>query len=111
MAFVSQSRSVASVGFNGFPQKMEDKEEWYSDREEKYKRIIHAEINAKEFLTEKPIGFTLYTYPFSPCSKCMGEMIQAGITKFVFPSASEDALSRWKESFDKAKEIAEECGV
>ena len=33
---VRPDRSVVSLGFNGFPKAMLDKDEWYNDRNEKY---------------------------------------------------------------------------
>ena len=36
---VRPDRSVASIGFNGFPVKMSDHQELYDNREEKYSRL------------------------------------------------------------------------
>lgn len=99
---VRANRTIASLGYNGFPRKVEDKPELLSDREEKYKRIVHAEINALMHLREQMYGFdTLYTWPFLPCCRCATQIIQSGIGIVVAPGGSgplwdrhEVALSR-----------------
>jgi dCMP deaminase len=108
---VKSDNTVQGVGFNGFARRMPDLEEYYNDREEKYSRIIHAEINAM-LLANGPIrGCTLYTYPFCCCDRCCVQMIQADVFRFVYPSPSEDALSRWGKSFEKSRKYFKETGV
>jgi dCMP deaminase len=108
---VRPNKSVLSVGFNGFPQKMLDAPELYADREAKYSRVIHCEINALIFANEPLTGCTLYTYPFACCDRCVVQMIQAGIARFVFPVPTVDALSRWGEAFVKTKHYISEAGL
>lgn len=98
---VRPDRTLASIGFNGFPQGMNDDPALYANREEKLSRVIHAEINAREFAKESVKGYTIYVWPFMPCDRCAGQMIQAGIARFVFPEATEDQKSRWQSAFDK----------
>lgn len=96
--------SLCSIGFNGFPRGMKDNPELYKDREKKYSRIIHSEMNALLLShDETHQGYTLYTWPFAPCDRCAVHMIQAGIKRFVFPEMPKDKVNRWK----KAIEIAE----
>ncbi len=104
-------KEILSMGFNGFPRGMEDKPEWYSNREEKYSRIIHGEINALIFARQSVEGCTLYTYPFAPCDRCCVQMLQAGIAHFVFPTLSESARERWESAIDKAKEYMGDCHI
>ena len=53
-------------GFNGFPRFMSDDERLYADREVKYARTLHAELNAVLF-AKKTEGCTAYvTHP--PCT-------------------------------------------
>src|ERR1700675_117913 len=98
---VRPDKSILSVGYNGFPRKMEDTLELLNNREEKYSRIIHAEVNALLQAKTDLTGCTLYTYPFMPCDRCAVQMIQAGITTFVFPKATEKHLERWAPIFEK----------
>ena len=108
---VGENKAVISVGFNGFAASMPDDEELYANRDEKYSRIIHAEINALLF-TGRPIppGSTLYTWPVIPCDRCVVQMIQAGIKKFVAPKPTEDMNSRWGKALEKTRKYVKECG-
>lgn len=100
---VRQNGTVASVGFNGFPKRMPDNAELYSNREEKYSRIVRCEMNALIFSTGSLEGATLYTYPFLSCERCCVQMAQAGIIRFVAPKATEEQLTRWFIPFEKMK--------
>lgn len=108
---VRPNRSVCSVGFNGFPQSMPDQSEYYLNREEKYSRIVHCEINAQLFAREPLKGYTLYTYPLASCDRCVVQMLQAGITRFVFPECPPAALERWGNVLAKSKLYIRECGA
>jgi dCMP deaminase len=108
---VRPDRSVASVGFNGFPRGMADFDVLYATREEKYSRVVHCEVNAVILAAGSVRGCTLYTYPFASCDRCVVQMLQAGLTRFVFPTPSDDALSRWADAFEKSKCYINECGA
>jgi len=102
--------TIASVGFNGFARTMKDDPELYADREKKYSRIIHCEVNAL-IHAAGPVPFhTLFTYPFMPCDRCVVQMIQAGVARFVFSEASEDHKDRWADAFAKTIAYIEEAG-
>jgi dCMP deaminase len=108
---VSPSHAVVSMGFNGFPAGMPDHPELFTNREEKYSRIIHGEMNALLFAPKPlPEGCTLYTVPFMTCDRCVVHMLQAGIRRFVAPTCPPDALERWGPVFDKARTYIRECG-
>jgi len=108
---VRPDRSLCSIGFNGFPKKMPDDPALYADRESKYSRIIHCEMNALLFSREQVEGYTLYTFPFLSCDRCCVHMVQAGITRFVAPKATPDQLTRWGAAFEKVRGYAKEMGV
>jgi dCMP deaminase len=108
---VRPDNSVCSVGFNGFPRGMPDKAELYANREEKYSRIIHGEINALAHSREPVKGYTLYTTPFMPCDRCFVQMVQNGIVRFVAPKATQEQLTRWGPAFEKVRQYARECNV
>lgn len=104
-------KSVASLGFNGLPQKMPDLDVWYRMREEKYSRIVHCEMNALLFARERVEGYTLYTYPFASCDRCVVHMIQAGIVRFVFPPLADDKRDRWEIPLIRTKTYLNQCKV
>lgn len=108
---VSPDRKKVVIGYNGFPGKMEDKPEWLNNREEKYSRIIHGEINAKNNAGCDIHGWTQYTWPFCSCDRCMVQMSGAGITRFVSPKISPDAQSRWGSVIEKSRRYAVDMGL
>jgi len=108
---VSPDRTIIAVGYNGFPKGMEDTPELYANREIKYSRIVHCEMNAVLNAKQSVEGCTLYTWPFASCDRCAVHMIQAGIKTFVFPKLPAELEGRWKESVAKTKAYFEEAGV
>ena len=109
-AVIANGKNIVSVGYNGFPKDMPDKPENYIDRNEKYSRIVHCEMNALITAGRLPAGTTLYTYPFASCDRCAVHVIQAGIRHFVFPKLPESLKERWQVSLDKTKQYFKECG-
>jgi len=108
----NHSHKVLSLGFNGFPYDMEDSALMLGQREKKYQRIIHAEMNA--LLQAKVPAFflcTLYTWPLQPCSRCLIHMAQVGIERFVYPSTPPSMAERWRDDLQVAQEIADEMGL
>jgi dCMP deaminase len=83
-AVIAQGKYVLSLGFNGFPPDIEDKEEWLNNREEKYKRVVHAEMNAITVANGGVAGATLYVTPLMPCPLCAKRIIDSGISAVHF---------------------------
>ena len=104
---VRPDNSHASTGFNGFPRGVDDDRKLLNEREDKYKRIIHAEMNSLNFLREPADGYTLYVWPIPPCSVCAGNIIQRGIVRVVSPAPS----GRWVCSCSTGKEMFKQSGV
>ncbi len=108
---VRPDKTISSLGYNGFPRNMSDFTSYLDNREEKYSRIIHGEMNALINAKENVTGFTLYTVPLMPCDRCFVVMAQAGIVRFVAPEPSLEQLSRWGASFDRTIKYAAEMGL
>jgi len=108
---VDPDRRIVSTGYNGFPQGVEDTPGRYMDRDLKYKLIVHGEINALAFAERSVRGCTLYTWPFMPCSRCAGIVIQHGITRVVSPQIPEDKRERWAEDMELSLLQFREAGV
>jgi dCMP deaminase len=108
---VRPDKTVVSIGFNGFPKGMSDSEADYANRELKYKKIVHCEMNALIHAGGSVRGCTLYTYPFACCERCVVHIIQAGIIRFVYPKSPADQLSRWQDAFIKTHEFLTEAKV
>lgn len=111
---VRPDRTVASVGFNGFPRGCSDADELYANRELKYARVVHAEVNAILLANEPLHGYTIYTYPpgYGPsCDRCTAHVIQAGISRVVHIKDRSEFASRWKEPAERGLQMYEEAGV
>lgn len=111
---VRPDRTVASVGFNGFPRGCSDAAEFYADRDLKLSRVIHGEMNAILHAREPLHGYTLYSWPpgYGPsCDRCSAHIIQAGIKRVVHRMVGGDFASRWKEVSERGLQMYEEAGV
>ena len=81
---------------------------FYGLNEKKYKIIVHAEVNAILF-AKNPLDSTiLYTYPFMPCSRCAGLVIQSGIKRVV---SYKNTNPRWEKDFNISRQMFQEAGV
>lgn len=108
---VADDRSVVSMGYNGFPRGMDDDPALYADREVKYERTVHCEMNAVLSAHLPVNGCTLYTWPFLSCPRCAMHMIQAGIIRCVAPRLPEDKVERWGEALERSRAYFQEAGV
>ena len=104
-------KRVISLGFNGFPEYMSDDPALYANREEKYSRIVHCEVNALIYAERNVAGATLYTYPFLSCDRCAVQLLQAGVMRFVAPKATAEQLERWGAAFERTRRYIRECGA
>jgi dCMP deaminase len=108
---VRPDKTIASLGYNGFAKPMPDALAYLQNREEKYSRIIHCEMNAILHAKESMEGYCLYTYPLLSCDRCCVHMLQVGIRRFVAPRLPESKQDRWKESLERSKFYMRECGA
>ncbi len=111
---VRPDKTVASVGFNGFPKGCDDNAELYANRDLKLARVVHAELNALLHAREDLTGYTMYTWPpgFGPsCDRCTAHIIQAGISRVVHKVDRSDFASRWKEAAERGLQMYAEAGV
>lgn len=109
---VDPFRRIVSTGYNGFAQGMPDIPTNYDDRDEKYSRIIHCEMNALLFARRDLSGHTLYTWPFLSCDRCFVHLAQAGVVRFVAPKpVLSSHIERWGPIIAKTKAYASEMGL
>lgn len=107
---IANEKFIVSLGFNGFPKNMNDDKVLYYDRETKYSRTIHAELNAILNTKQSLIGLTIYCTLF-PCSNCALHIIQSGIKRLVSPKIDLEKDSLWIDSFNKSKSFLDEAEV
>lgn len=87
-----------------------DHKELYEDRETKYSRTLHAEVNAVLNSMGDLEDCTAYvTHP--PCTNCALVLIQSGVSRVVAAAPSRDLLSRWETSIGTAKGFFDEVEV
>lgn len=98
---------VISLGYNGFPKGVEDKEARYAEKETKYQLVVHAEANAILTARTDVTGCTLYTTLY-PCNECTKLIIQAGITKVICPRQED---KRQNDSHWWAVTMLREAGI
>lgn len=104
---VDQDKRIVSTGFNGFPRCVNDSP---VDREVKLLRTIHAEENALLFARRDVTGMSVYvTRP--PCARCAAKLVQAGVSRVVYPLPPVDFVERWALEMREAQAMFEEVGV
>lgn len=108
---VRPDRTVASIGYNGFARGCDDSPELYANRELKYTRVIHCEMNAILSAREPLEGYTLYTHPFLTCDRCAVHVIQAGIKRVCTWACPDHLKERWEPTFVRARQVYGEAGV
>ena len=108
---VRPDRTVAGLGYNGFPRGCDDTPELYADREKKYARIVHCEMNAILSAREPLHGYTLYTWPFISCDRCAAHVVQSGINRAVAPILPEHLQKRWAVSVATTRALYAEAGI
>jgi dCMP deaminase len=106
---VDDQNIIVSVGFNGFPKGIQD-DDRLNHRDSKYQIIVHAENNALMFAKRPLNDCTIYTYPFMPCPRCAGMIIQSGIKRIV---TYENTISRhrWDIDFAISRELFHEAKI
>lgn len=98
---------VVSVGYNGFPKGIKD-DDRLNNREIKYQIVVHGEVNAIMFANKSLENCTLYTYPFEPCPRCAGIIIQSGIRRIVAPY---NTIDRWENDFKLSRQLFSEANI
>lgn len=102
--------TIITTGYNGFPRGTSDEPGLYEDREQKYPRVVHAELNAIVEAANQGVstrGGTLVC-THMPCADCAGAIIQAGITDVVYEHTG-DTMERLHG--DKALQLFREAGI
>lgn len=109
---VSKRGSIVSVGYNGFPIKVEDSAERLNNQKKKLSIIVHAEVNALISAGSKAECGTIYVWGKPVCSHCAGLIIQAGIKRVVALSPyPEKKSSKWRKKGKTAIQMFNEAEV
>lgn len=108
---IDRNRRIISTGYNGLPRGVPDDDAVLNSREKKYKRVIHAEINALLFAHQDLSDCVIYVYPVPPCAQCTAAIIQSGIREIVTIEAGGDFAARWNDDLIAAREMCADAGV
>ena len=103
---------VVAQGYNGLPRGIRDSWDRLSNRELKYKYIVHGEMNTifnATFHGVSLAGSTMYVYGLPVCSDCALGIIQVGVERVVMPQ--QDVPEKWRDSWELTKSMFDEAGV
>ena len=111
-AIAVKDKRLIATGYNGFPRNIEDLDDRWSNREEKYKYVVHAEMNCiynANYHNQSLKGSTMYVVGLPVCHECAKGIIQVGITRVV---AHYDKLPlKWSKSNSITEKMFKEAGV
>jgi len=111
---VNDERRILATGYNGFPKGIADTEERLNNKDEKYPRIVHAEMNALMNALYSGVSLkdsTLYVYGLPVCPSCSKCVIQAGVKRVVIPAAKTDK-GNWQQVWEEQSlPMYKEAGV
>lgn len=114
---VGPDNEVRSIGYNGFPRRVNDGKDSRHDRPAKYRYTEHAERNAIYNAARVGIPLkdcTLYlNWEPCPCTDCTRAIIQSGITKIVGPDKpfGKPGAHDWQEDFQFSGEMLDEAEI
>jgi dCMP deaminase len=110
---VGKTGQIVSQGYNGFPRGVKDSPERLNTREEKYKYVVHAEMNCIYNACRNGASLndtTLYVYGLPVCSECAKGVVQVGISKVIMQHPAV-IPQHWEEKVLISKTIFNEAGV
>jgi dCMP deaminase len=97
---VNDRKHIVSTGYNGFAAGCPDTPQLWDVREEKYKRVIHAETNAIGAAADQGTSTrncTIYV-THSPCEECAKVIVAAGIQRVVtYPESITGGMRIYQE--------------
>lgn len=80
---LNEEGRVLSIGYNGLPKKFIVDSEFWSNRENRRKFMIHAEINALSLIKKTDAPYTL-ACTLLPCSSCATAIVAYGIKEVIY---------------------------
>jgi dCMP deaminase len=109
---VDEDNTIISIGYNGFPRRMNDEIESRHERPVKYLYTEHAERNSIYNAVRSGVclkGTKIYLTWF-PCPDCARAIINSGIKTVVATEPDYD-MEKWGDLFKVSYEMLTECGV
>jgi len=111
---VNSERRILATGYNGFPRGIDDSAARLNDREQKYPRMVHGEMNALMNALYSGVSVkdaTIYVWGLPICAECTKSVIQAGIKRVVIPDPT-NAPEKWQTQwYDMSLPMYSEANV
>ena len=110
---VGSHGQILSQGYNGFPRNIQD-DDRLNDREQKYRLIVHAEMNCLHNSSLSGISLvdsTLYSYGCPVCVECAKGIIQVGIIRVVMDFDRKTVRQKWLDDLLHSIDMFNESGV
>ena len=111
-AIAVRDKRLISTGYNGFPRGIQDLDDRWNNREEKYKYVVHAEMNCiynANYHNQSLKGSTMYIVGLPVCHECAKGIIQAGVIRVV--AEFKDAPLKWAKSTEITEKMFKEADV
>jgi len=111
---VGKKGQVLAQGYNGFPRGISHSAARLSDRDTKYKYVVHAEMNMIYNAGYNGVsldGAEVYVTGLPVCCECAKGLIQVGVNQVIMPAFTADTPQKWIDSFEFTKELFNEAGV
>ena len=111
-AIAVKDKRLVSTGYNGFPRGIQDYDDRWNNREEKYKYVVHAEMNCiynANYHNQSLKGSTMYIVGLPVCHECAKAIIQAGVVRVV--AEFKDAPLKWARSTEITEKMFKEAGI
>lgn len=108
---VGTKGQILAQGYNGYPRGMDDSN--YEQRELKYSRIVHAEMNCIYNASWNGVSLNdayMFVYGMPVCHECAKGIIQVGIKKVIVPYKL-DVPNKWAISTELTKAFFDEAGI
>lgn len=110
-AIIVDNGNIVALGYNHIPSRIKFTMSQIENREWKYPRVIHAEVDAilklgKQFVTNAIMYCTHF-----PCDRCAAMIVESGIKEIYTRKIPLDMIERWGESMKIANQIFIEGGV
>ena len=104
---------ILSQGYNGFPRKITD-DNRLNDREQKYRLIVHAEMNCLHNASLSGTSLmdsTIFVYGCPICVECAKGVIQVGVQRVVMEFNEPTVQKKWLDDLQHSVNMFSESGV
>ena len=111
-AIAVKDKRLIATGYNGFPRNIKALNDRWSNKEEKYKYVVHAEMNCiynANYHNQSLKGSTMYVVGLPVCHECAKGIVHVGVTRVV---THYDKLPlKWSKSNSITEKMFKEAGV